>query len=386
MRRSKRSQISSFKVMDVMRRAAAAEAAGHDVVHMEVGQPGTSAPKTAIAAAKAALDQEALGYTLALGRQSLRARIARHYHDAYGLDVDPGRVVVTSGSSGGFVLTFLALFDVGDRVALPSPGYPCYRHILSALGQATPLIDTGPKTRWMPTRDAVLRMHSDAPLSGLVLASPANPTGTMITGHELEQVAQVCNHHDIWLVSDEIYHGLTYDQPAVTALKFSDRAIIVNSFSKYYSMTGWRIGWLIVPDELVSVFERLAQNFYISPPTVAQVAAEAAFEGRDELERNRAVYAANRDLLCGALRAVGLHRYAPADGAFYVYVDVSELNETATNLAQDLLASCGIAATPGTDFDSERGNNFLRFCYAGATADIEKAVARLKSWPKLQTA
>lgn len=385
MRRSKRSRISSFIVMDVMRQAAAAEAAGHEIVHMEVGQPGTSAPKTALQAAKAALDHDALGYTLALGRPSLRARIARHYQDAYGVEVDPGRVIITSGSSAGFVLAFLSLFDSGDSIALPSPGYPCYRHILSALGHHTPLIETGPETRWMPTVDALTRSHARAGLSGLVLASPANPTGTMMSAEVLGQIASFCEDHDIWLVSDEIYHGLTYEHPAETALKFSDRAIIVNSFSKYYSMTGWRIGWLVVPEYLVPVVERLAQNFYISPPTLAQIAAEAAFDGRDELEQNRAVYAINRDLLCDALRAIGLTQFAPADGAFYVYVDVSELTDDAAVLARHLLEDCGIAATPGTDFDTEHGHRFLRFCYAGTTETIETAIARLKAWPRLRS-
>ncbi len=380
---SDRSQISSFIVMDVMRQAALREAAGEKVVHMEVGQPGTPAPETARFAAKAALDQNALGYTLALGLPSLRQRISDHYREIYQVSVDPARIVITSGSSAAFVLSFLALFDPGQRVALPSPGYPCYRHILSALGQETPLLPTGPDRRWMPTVADLKVMQATGALSGLVLASPANPTGTMITPQRLQEISCFCDDNDIWLISDEIYHGLTYNETAQTALAVSDRAIIVNSFSKYYSMTGWRIGWLVVPDNLVSVVERLAQNFYISPPTISQIAAEGAFSGRRELEANRAVYAANRDLLVAGLHDLGLSNFAPPDGAFYVYVDIRDFASDAATFAKQMLEETNVAATPGIDFDAEGGNHYIRFCYAGTTADIERALDRLKAWPRL---
>lgn len=382
---SERSQISSFIVMDVMRQAAEREMAGEQVVHMEVGQPATSAPEIARRAAKAALDRDALGYTLALGLPSLRQRISDHYDDTYKVRIDPSRIVITSGSSAGFVLSFLALFDAGQRVALPSPGYPCYRHILSALGQETPLLLTGPDNRWMPTVDDLQALHREKAVSGLVLASPANPTGTMVSPDRLAEIAQFCDVNNIWLISDEIYHGLTYDGEAQTALAVSDRAITINSFSKYYSMTGWRIGWLVVPENVVPVVERLAQNFYISPPTLSQIAAEAAFSARAELEANREVYAANRSLLVAGLTELGLTKFAPPDGAFYLYVDIREFGTDAATFASQMLEETNVAATPGIDFDAEGGHNFVRFCYAGATADMERALERLKTWPRLRT-
>lgn len=384
MRGSDRSKISSFIVMDVMREAAAREADGDHVIHMEVGQPATPAPQTAIQAAAAAMETDALGYTLALGLPSLRQRIADHYNTTYGVVVDASRIIVTSGSSAGFVLSFLALFDAGQRVALPTPGYPCYRHILSALGLESPLLPTGPSNRWMPTADGVADLHATSPLAGLVVASPANPTGTMISPDRLAAIANVCTDNNIWLISDEIYHGLTYDSRAVTALAATNQAIVVNSFSKYYSMTGWRIGWLVVPDDLVETFERLAQNFYISPPTVSQVAAEAAFDGTQELEANRAVYAANRDLLTSGLAALGFDQCAPADGAFYIYADISKLSDDAATFARQMLHDTGVAVTPGIDFDAENGHKFIRFCYAGRTADIEDALRRLRAWSALK--
>lgn len=384
MRGSKRSEISSFIVMDVMREAAAREAEGEDVVHMEVGQPAASAPKTAIKAAEAAMGRDALGYTLALGLPALRQRIAAHYQDTYGVTLDPARVVVTSGSSAGFVLSFLALFDAGDRVALPTPGYPCYRHILSALGLDTPLLVTGPETRWMPTVESLAKVHTERALSGLIIASPANPTGTMITRERMLELSGYCRDQGIWLISDEIYHGLTYDAPAITALSAMDDAIIVNSFSKYYAMTGWRVGWLIVPDALVGRLERLAQNFYISPPAISQVAAAAAFDGREELEQNRHTYAANREILIDGLAALGFDQCAPADGAFYIYADISKFAGDAATFARQMLHETGVAVTPGIDFDADNGHRFIRFCYAGSTDDMKLALKRLAGWPALK--
>ncbi len=292
-----RSAIDAFIVMDVMRQAAAAEAAGRDIVHMEVGQPATAAPKAAREAVKRALDADNLGYTLALGLDPLRERIARLYRDWYGIDLSPERVVVTSGSSGAFVLAFLSLFGIGDRVALPAPGYPCYRHILTALGARPVNIETGPATRWMPTAAQIEAAAEAEDLAGLLIASPANPTGTMLEPDRLAEIAAVARRRKLWFVSDEIYHGLTWGLPQATALQFSDDVVVINSFSKYFSMTGWRVGWMVVPPGLVRTVERLAQNLYISPPAVSQVAALGAFDGMDELEANRRVYAANRDLL-----------------------------------------------------------------------------------------
>lgn len=379
-----RSDIESFIVMDVMRAAADLEARGRSVIHMEVGQPGTPAPEAALAAVRAALDAETLGYTAALGIDALRARIAQSYRDRYGITVDPSRVVVCTGSSAAFILGFLAIFDTGARVALPSPGYPCYRHILAALGCETPLIETGPETRWMPTRDAVAALDREVGLDGLLIASPANPTGTMIEPERLAELIRYCDDHGVWFVSDEIYHGLTYEAPATTALGVSDDVVVINSFSKYHAMTGWRIGWLVVPPSLVRVVERLQQNLFISAPAVSQVAALGAFEATDELERNRATYAANRALLLAALPEAGFTALAPADGAFYLYADVSHVTDDSRAFAAAMLEEIGVAVTPGPDFDAARGHRFLRFSYAGTEADMAEAARRIKAWPRLR--
>jgi len=377
---SARSEISSFIVMDVMRAAAAAEAEGRHIIHMEVGQPATAAPKAAREAVKRAIDTQNLGYTLALGMDPLRRRIAGLYRDWYGIDLDPGRVVVTSGSSAAFVLGFLAMFDAGDAVGLPSPGYPCYRHILTALGCRPVNIETGPENRWMPTAEGIAEAIERHSLKGLLLASPSNPTGTMLEPDRLDAIAGVCRDRGVWFISDEIYHGLTYGLPARTALAASDEAVIINSFSKYFSMTGWRVGWMVVPERLVRPVERLTQNLYISPPAIAQVAALGAFDGIQELESNRAVYVANRDLLLRELPKAGFDKIVPADGAFYLYCDVSAMTSDSLAFTRRMLTEAGVAATPGLDFDEARGARFVRFSYAGATADMAEAARRLQTW------
>jgi aspartate/methionine/tyrosine aminotransferase len=376
---SARSAIDSFMVMDVMRAAAAQEAAGRSIIHMEVGQPATAAPRAARAAAMHALEHDTLGYTMALGAEPLRQRIAQLYKDWYGVTVAPERVVVTTGSSAAFVLAFLALFDVGDAVALPSPGYPCYRHILSALGQRSVIIETGPDSGWMPTAKDVSRAADDD-AKGLLVASPANPTGTMLTPERLAALAAACAERGVQFISDEIYHGLTYGCRADTALRHSDEAIVVNSFSKYFSMTGWRIGWMVVPQRLVRVVERLAQNLYISAPAIAQVAALGALDDYAELEANKRVYAENRALLMEELPKAGFNSFAPPDGAFYLYCDVSEMTNDALAFTKAMLEEAGVAATPGIDFDAKRGNSYVRFCYAGSTPDMAEAARRLKAW------
>ena len=378
---AQRSAIPAFIVMDVISAAARAEATGAHVIHMEVGQPGTPAPATAREAVKRLIDRDTLGYTEGLGIPPLRARIAQHYRDWYGVDLAPERVIVTTGSSAAFVLSFLTLFDAGDRVLLPSPGYPCYRHILSALGVATPIIETGPDTRWMPTPEQVVQAAGGA--AGLLVASPSNPTGTMLEPERLSALIEVCRERRMWFVSDEIYHGLTYGQQAQTALAHSDDVIVINSFSKYFSMTGWRIGWMVVPPGLVRSVERLAQNLYISPPAVSQVAALAAFDAREELEANRDVYARNRDLLLAELPRAGLDRIVPADGAFYLYIDVSRFTDDSGDFVRQMLAETGVAATPGIDFDEARGARFIRLSYSGTTADMAEGARRLQTWGRL---
>jgi aspartate/methionine/tyrosine aminotransferase len=379
-----RSDIDPFIVMDVMRQASAAEAAGRDIVHMEVGQPATPAPRAAREAVKRALDSDNLGYTLALGLDPLRERIARLYRDWYGIDVSPERIVVTSGSSGAFVLAFLALFDVGAKVALPAPGYPCYRHILTALGASPVTIETGPEARWMPTEADIERVASQCDLAGLLLASPANPTGTMLEPARLAGIANLARQKGLWLISDEIYHGLTWGVPQSTALQFTDQAIVINSFSKYFSMTGWRVGWMVVPSGLVRTVERLAQNLYISPPAISQVAALGAFDGLDELEANKRVYAANRQLLLEELPKANLGEIVPADGAFYLYADVSRFTSDSLAFAKSMLDETGVAATPGVDFDEARGRRYIRLSYAGATDRMAEAARRLQGWARLK--
>jgi aspartate/methionine/tyrosine aminotransferase len=374
---ARRSAIDSFIVMDVMRAAAAREAAGAGIIHMEVGQPGTPAPRTARLAAARALETDTLGYTLALGRPDLRERIAGLYRQWYGLMLDPERVIVTTGSSAAFVLAFLALFDAGAAIGLASPGYPCYRHILTALDCESVILETGPETGWMPSEAQIAAARH---LDGLLLASPANPTGTMLTPERLGAIAQVCAARGIPFISDEIYHGLTYSGPAATALQFSDEAIVINSFSKYFSMTGWRIGWMVVPERFVRVIERLTQNLFIAAPTISQVAALGAFDGFDELEGNRRVYAANRELLLNELPRAGFGNIAPADGAFYLYCDVSELTDDSPALARRILAEADVAVTPGVDFDAARGKHFLRFSYSGTTDQMAEAARRLIAW------
>ena len=380
---SQRSGIPSFRVMDVMEAAARREAEGEHVIHMEVGQPGTPAPRLALDAVAKALTADKMGYTAALGLPALRERIARHYREWYGLAVDPGQVVVTSGSSAGFVLAFLALFDVGAKVVLPSPGYPCYRHILTALGQTPHIVTTDADSRWMPTAGQIDAAGAQG-AHGLLIASPANPTGTMLDRARLSEIAEACRRNRLWLISDEIYHGLTYDASAETALAVAPEAIIINSFSKYFSMTGWRVGWLVVPQALVRPIERLAQNLYISPPGISQVAALAAFEAREELEANRQVYRANRELLLNELPKAGFRKIVPADGAFYLYADVSDLTADSAAFSRSMLAEAGVAATAGLDFDEVRGHQFLRFSYAGTTAEMAEAARRLRAWSNLK--
>jgi aspartate/methionine/tyrosine aminotransferase len=383
---SERSAIAPFIVMDVMRAAAAEEASGKRVIHMEVGQPGTPAPRAAREAVKRALDTDNLGYTLALGMEPLRERIARLYQERHGVAVSPDRIVVTSGSSAAFVVGFLGLFYAGAMVGLPAPGYPCYRHILTALGASPVVLETGPNTRWMPTAGQVEEAAVQQGLAGLLIASPANPTGTMLEPERLAEIVETCRRRGVWFISDEIYHGLTYGVPEATALQFSDDVVVINSFSKYFSMTGWRVGWMVVPPSLVRTMERLAQNLYISPPAVAQVAALGAFDGIDELEGNRRVYMANRDLLLRELPKAGLSKIVPADGAFYLYVDVGDYTDDSLAFAKAMLEETGVAATPGVDFDEARGRRFVRFSYSGTTEDMAEAARRLQAWRRLEGA
>jgi aspartate/methionine/tyrosine aminotransferase len=376
---SARSDVPPFIVMDVMAAAARLEAAGIHVVHMEVGQPAASAPATALAAARAALGGR-IAYTESLGIGALRARIARHYGERHGVDVDPERVIVTTGSSAGFMLAFLSLFEPGDRVGLANPGYPPYRHILKALGCEPVLIETSAATRWALDPEALLAAHRAGPLAGVLVASPANPTGTMMTGEALAALIGTAEGAGIRFISDEIYHGLDYAFPAVTAAQLSARAVIINSFSKYFCMTGWRIGWMVAPEPLVRPIERLQQNLAISVPTLSQIAAEAAFEGREEMEAVKHGYQENRRILIEGLPQAGLDKFLPADGAFYLYADVSAFTSDSFEFAKQMLEQAHVAATPGIDFDPIHGHQFIRFSYARSAEDMREAVARIARW------
>jgi len=377
---SKRSNVPPFMVMDVMAAAALLDAKGARVVHMEVGQPAAPAPATAIAAAQAALAHGRIGYTETLGIPSLRARIARHYADTYDLALDPARVVVTTGSSGGFILAFLALFEPGDRVALANPGYPPYRHILSALGCEPVLIETSAETRWALSAKALIAEHRRKPIAGVVVASPANPTGTMMDADALSRLISVAEAEGIRVISDEIYHGLDYAFAAETAANLSERAVVINSFSKYFCMTGWRVGWMVVPEPLVRPIERLQQNLSISVPTLSQIAAEAAFEGHLEMEEVKRGYLENRGILIAGLPQAGLTKFLPADGAFYLYADVSEFTSDSFKFASEMLEKAHVAATPGIDFDPVHGHRFIRFSYARSADEMREAVTRIARW------
>jgi aspartate/methionine/tyrosine aminotransferase len=377
---SKRSDVPPFIVTDVMAAAAQREALGARVIHMEVGQPAAPAPSTAIKAAQAALVHGRIGYTETLGIPSLRVRIAQHYKDTYDLVLDPARVVVTTGSSGAFVLAFLSLFELGDRVALANPGYPPYRHILSALGCEPVLIQTSEETRWALSAKSLIAEHQRKPLQGVVVASPANPTGTMMDADTLSRLIAVAEAEGIRMISDEIYHGLDYAFAAETAANVSERTVVINSFSKYFCMTGWRVGWMVVPDSLVRSVERLQGNLAISVPTLAQFAAQAAFDGREEMETVKHSYEENRRILTEGLPKTGIDKFLPVDGAFYLYANIARFSDDSLDFAKRMLNEAGVAATPGIDFDPIDGKHFLRFCYAGSAADTREAVERIGNW------
>ena len=375
---AKRGRIPPFIVMDVLQAANERAVAGEDVLHLELGQPATSAPEGVKEAARTALVADQIGYTEALGLPPLRQRIAAYYQATYGVDVPYERVAVTTGSSGGFILGFLSAFDAGDRVALADPSYPAYRNILMALGVEPVSLPSTLQDRYQPT--VALLEAVDGPLDGLIVASPSNPAGSMLAADDMRALCEYCGERGIRLVSDEIYHRITYGRDGVSALQYSDAPIVINSFSKYFSMTGWRIGWTILPEELVRPVECLAQNLFISAPTLSQHAAIAAFDCLDELNQNVERYAANRALLLDGLPKVGFDRLAPADGAFYVYADIAHLTNDSEAFCRRMLTETGIAMTPGIDFDRDRGRATLRISFAGSTDDIAEALVRLESW------
>ncbi|MDW9556416.1 aminotransferase class I/II-fold pyridoxal phosphate-dependent enzyme [Sinorhizobium meliloti] len=379
---SKRSAVEPFHAMDVLAEATRRRDCGHPVISMAVGQPAHPAPKTALDAAKRALDHGRLGYTDALGTLSLKRAIAAHYHSRHGITLDPQRIAVTTGSSAGFNLTFLALFDPGDRVAIARPGYPAYRNIMAALGLEVVEIEANAEAGFTLTPDSLERAAARAgkPLKGVLLASPANPTGTVTGKAQLKALADYCRDHSIAFISDEIYHGLTFAGEETTALEVADDAVVINSFSKYYCMTGWRIGWMVLPEARVRAFERIAQSLYISPPELSQIAAEAALGAHEELDGYKRAYASNRALLLERLPQIGFSIASPMDGAFYAYADVSRFTNDSMAFARRMLAEIDVAATPGFDFDPLEGHRTMRFSYAGAATEMEEAMNRIARW------
>ena len=376
MKNSARGSVDPFIVMDVMEAASKKEKSGYEVIHLEVGQPGTSAPKMAAESVKNKISKSTMGYTVALGIPELREKIADLYSRWYNVQVEPERIIVTPGSSGAFILTFTGLFDVGDTVGVGSPGYPSYRQILKALSLNTSTIQTFNNNKFQPVAADII----DNSLDGLLVASPANPTGSMLNKYDLEKLIDACKMKQTVFISDEIYHGIEYESKAVSALEVSDDCIVINSFSKYFSMTGWRLGWIVVPKNHIRQFERLAQNMFICAPHISQIAALGALDASDELNLNLKTYEANRTMLMEELPKLGLKNFAPPDGAFYFYIDVSEYTNDSVNFAKSVLDEVHVAITPGIDFDPERGLKTIRLSYACSTSDLKEGLKRLEKF------
>ena len=376
MKNSTRGAVAPFIVMDVMEAARQAEEEGRHIIHMEVGQPSTAAPQKALKYLKDSMDSDAMGYTVALGLPALRQKIAGLYGEWYDVDLDPARVVITPGSSGAFILSFTSLFDAGARVGIGAPGYPSYRQILRALDLVPVDIETQPENRLQPVASELVGQD----LAGLLVASPANPTGTMLDHAALSSLIHATQDVGGAFISDEIYHGIEYEAKAVSALEITDDCYVINSFSKYFSMTGWRVGWMVVPEDHIRQVERLAQNMFICSPHASQLAALAAMDANDELQENLTVYRKNRALMMTGLPKAGFTKFAPPDGAFYVYVDVSEYTDDSLAFSKQILAEAGVALTPGLDFDPARGAGTLRLSYARSTADIEEGLVRLEKF------
>jgi len=378
MRKSNRGNVDPFIVMDVMENARKAEEKGEDIVHMEVGQPGTPAPIEAQRQLIEKMKNDSMGYTVALGIPELRKRISQLYGDWYNLDLNPDRIIITSGSSAGFILSFSSLFDAKDRVGICSPGYPSYRQILKAQDLETVLIETKFENNFQPFASDLKGLN----LSGVLIASPANPTGSMLNYNQLESLILSSLEQNISFISDEIYHGIEYEKKATTALQITNQCYVINSFSKYFSMTGWRVGWMVVPEDHIRQIERLAQNMFICAPHASQIAALHALDCENELKNNLDVYKENRKLMIKGLKDSGFSKISSPDGAFYIYADVSKFCNDSLEFANRVLKEAKVAITPGLDFDSKRGNSTIRFSYARSTEDIIKGLEKLNIFMK----
>ncbi len=378
MKKSKRSNVDPFIVMDVMESARKAEANGKHVIHMEVGQPGTPAPKRAKQFISDEISNNDLGYTVTLGLPELRNRISKLYGDWYNIDLNPNRIIITTGSSGAFILSFSALFDVGDRIGIAAPGYPSYRQILKSQDLIPIDIFTELQNKFQPIPKDIKENN----LNGLLVASPANPTGSMLDKKKLEELINTAHENKVSFISDEIYHGIQYDNNPTSALEISNECYVINSFSKYFSMTGWRVGWMIVPEDHVRQVERLSQNLFICPPHVSQLTALSAMDAKEELNTNVEVYKKNRSILLEELPKAGLNKFSPPDGAFYIYIDISDYSKDSLNFCKEVLDKAGVAITPGLDFDQKRGNSTIRFSYARSTEDIIEGANRIKKFMK----
>ena len=376
MKKSKRSDVDPFIVMDVMEAARIAEENGKHIIHMEVGQPGTPAPKIARDFITNEINKNNLGYTVSLGLPDLRKKISNLYGEWYNIEVNPKRVVVTTGSSGAFILSFSALFDSGDRVGIGSPSYPSYRQILKSLSLETVDIQTKLENRFQPIPEDIKSNN----LNGILVASPANPTGSMLDKNSLENLINTAKENNVSFISDEIYHGIEYESKPTSALEITNNCYVINSFSKYFSMTGWRIGWMVVPEDHIRQVERLSQNLFVCPPHASQVTALAALDSNDELQANVDVYKKNREILLEELPKAGLKKFSPPDGAFYIYVDISEYSNDSLSFCKKVLEEANVAITPGVDFDQKRGNSTIRFSYARSTEDIIEGAKRIKEF------
>lgn len=379
---SKRSAVAPFYAMEVLKEANRLKAQGQDIIYLCIGQPSVGAPEPVLQAAREAIDTDVLGYTDAMGILPLRERISQHYRESYGVEVPVDRIMVTTGSSGAFMLGFLAAFDAGARIALAQPGYPPYVTIPRSLDLVPVPVEVDDRTGFQLTGGHIDALVKEEGISGAVVASPANPTGTMLSHGDMKNLVEACARHKVRLISDEIYHGITFGKDPVTALEFTDQALVVNSFSKYFCMTGWRLGWVVLPPDLVERVEILSQHFFISPPTLSQHAAIRAFDCTDELDAIVRGYARNREILLNGLPGAGISHFAPADGAFYLYGDVSGLTNDSTVFCKAMLEEAGVATTPGIDFDHQNGSSYVRFSFAGDERHMAEAVRRIKAWVK----